>query len=381
VSTTHHELGGSRIQQTMLCPASVMMQRDFPNESSEAARRGSLRHEVAYHARTQGRPPEAYLDRMFEIDGVSMAVDRNVVHDTQVALAILADIERAFQPTDVLLEHPVQYAETIGVPNAGGTADAILINRDQNKLAVCDYKFGAYPVRAAKNPQLYGYAGGALESVCIPQGIQIDTVELHIIQPSRHGHDLYECDRDEVDQFMGAFKSAAELAYSEKPPFNPSELACRFCRAKDICPALNEGLSDDFDVIEPDADTLAKRYAEALVMSEAANRVRQEVYDQLAQGKPVTGYKLVAEYKPLEVWTDPTEVEDLMRRMRLTSDQMFRRKLASPKDVEVLFESGVIGRTQMRTLLRLAQPSLSKLIVVPQSDERPAVDARGDDLQ
>ena len=121
-----------------------------------------------------------------------------------------------------------------------GTADYLAIK--EGEAWVVDAKFGRNQVDADCD-QLKCYALGVFNEFGFDA--QLDTVHMTIVQP-RLGHiDTHTMrHRDLLKWGAEVLAPAAEAALGEKPPFNPGESQCRYCKAAPTCRALSQHIFD-----------------------------------------------------------------------------------------------------------------------------------------
>jgi len=169
----------------------------------------------------------------------------------------------------------------------GGTADAVLV--DGNHLHVIDLKTGRVLVEAENNKQLMTYALGVMRQFNAPVDI---TCTMHIFQP-RAGHSKWTVKGVDLVNHGHALVHAANLALSPDAPTNPSPDACKYCKAKTICPSMRQKVQDnarkDFATntkITPDMLDLAHLAAE---WSEAVITAAKK---QLTDGETISGWNL-----------------------------------------------------------------------------------------
>jgi hypothetical protein len=169
----------------------------------------------------------------------------------------------------------------------GGTADAVIV--DGNHLHVVDAKFGRVLVEAENNKQLMTYALGVMRQFNAPVDI---TCTMHIFQP-RAGHSKWTVSGADLVNHGHALVHAANLALSPDAPTNPSPDACKYCKAKTICPSMRQKVQDnarkDFATntkITPDMLDLAHLAAD---WSEAVITAAKK---QLTDGETISGWNL-----------------------------------------------------------------------------------------
>ena len=172
-------------------------------------------------------------------------------------------------------------------PALGGTADAVLV--DGNHLHVIDLKTGRVAVDAQDNKQLLTYALGAMRQLKAPSTIECT---MHIYQP-RVGHSKWTVSGNRLNLHGERLKEAAELALSGDAPTNPSPDACRYCKAKTICPSMREKVQEtarsDF---KPDTTVTPEMLDDAALVAAWADAVQSAAKEQLADGKSIQGWTM-----------------------------------------------------------------------------------------
>ena len=264
------------------CPASVMLSKDIPNESSQYAEEGTAAHRMAELDLTaffNGQPfndaeqseKEAIRSAYPEAPGYVGVYTNYVAELAKDAIYKAVEVRLPMTPIT-------------GEPDAFGTADCLIIAGDT--LHVVDLKYGAgVKVDAGQNAQLGMYALAALAELD-PDGMLYDVlnVKMHIVQPRMDNISTWEIDRRVLEEnFAVHMRRAASralhlvehpddlqvgypfLAMKNKPSggdfAEPSDKICRFCRAKAVCPILQkitvETLEQDFEDLES-VDTKAE---------------------------------------------------------------------------------------------------------------------------
>jgi len=192
-------------------------------------------------------------------------------------------------------------------PALGGTADAILV--DGNHLHVIDLKTGRVAVDANDNKQLLTYALGAMRQLKAP-----DTIEctMHILQP-RVGHSKRTVSGNYLNLHGRRLKEAAELALTGDAPTNPSPDACRYCKAKTICPSMREKVQEvarsDF---KPDTTVTPEMLDNAVLMAAWADAVQSAAKAQITEGKAIDGWTMRAGRKT-KFWKDEALVMEAFK--------------------------------------------------------------------
>lgn len=385
--TDHALLSPSAAHRWMRCPASVVLEQDYPETSSEYADRGTMMHEAA--ARLLNGEDWLKITGLShdEIDIVAEYVDR---------------VKEAAQNGVLFVEERVDFSEEIGVPDSFGTADALIISG--TRLEIHDLKTGrGVPVDAEDNEQLQLYALGALGAYELIY--PIETVKLCIHQPPLDNFTEWEIPVEELRKFqrrvvdaaadvLTAMNAAGEVdtdfdqSEFSKSFARPSDKACRFCAAKAKCLALSAQVSeatamdfddltdvpataDDLKTVTP--DRLASLFARVGLVENWCKAIREAVFAELSAGRDVPGYKLVEGRKGARQWADAAAAEAALKGMRLKQDEMYEMKLISPATAEKRRKGGLIGDRQWSKLETLITQKDGGPSVAPADDPRPAI--------
>jgi hypothetical protein len=169
----------------------------------------------------------------------------------------------------------------------GGTADAVLV--DGNHLHVIDLKTGRVPVEAENNRQLLTYAVGVMRKFNAPKDI---TCTMHIFQPMV-GHSSWTVDGARLIQHGVDLQQAATLALSYDAPTNPSPDACKYCRAKTICPSIRQKVQDNArKEFSTDTSVTPEMLDLAAIATSWAEAVQEAAKQQIKEMKPIEGWTL-----------------------------------------------------------------------------------------
>ena len=118
-----------------------------------------------------------------------------------------------------------------------GYVDCYLIQRNMNddkyQLDVFDYKTGYVTVyNAYKNTQLMIYALGILEK---HSDKEFDSINLHIIQPSRKINHSWNPSKEDLEELGIKMRNIYELVMNGKAETNGGESQCQYCKAREEC--------------------------------------------------------------------------------------------------------------------------------------------------
>jgi len=269
----HARLSASRTERFMACPGSVRLEAQMPYEPpGEAAAIGTHIHELSEKLLRGEELDSPDLDP----EHVAMAQEYANFVNTLVA-----------NPRKKLIEVNVDAGLKSLHPSLGGTADAVLVDGDH--LHCVDLKTGRVPVEAKDNKQLLTYALGVMRQFNAPATIQCT---MHIFQP-RAGHSKWTVSGMDLISHGLELKKAAELALSPDAPVIPSPDACKYCKAKIICPAMRQKVQDnarkDF---APDTSITPEMLDLAHLAADWSEAVINTAKQQLTNGATISGWNL-----------------------------------------------------------------------------------------
>jgi hypothetical protein len=434
VTAAHSKWSASGFEAMMLCPGKLTMEAGKADSTSVYAAEGTGAHQVLTWCLQRGVPASDYLGRELFLNkagrmveardaaGFTFTCDDDMVRHVQVTLDYVATL-MAMPGAVLLVDQRVNYSSYLGVPfdEAWGTLDVTVILPDE--VVTIDFKYGrGVEVKAEKNPQMSLYAGGVLQ-VLDAMGEKPARVRLVISQPRTSvAPSEWDCATEDLETWLrSTARSAVASAmnaerHQDAPGFRitylrPNDKSCKFCRAKATCPAardevaqtLRQGAApatpDEFDALvaeQPSADMEVEWLAAALkkvdYLEEWAAAIRAEAERRMFDGQSVPGFKLVAGKKGARAWSDPAQVEAMLKAMRLKTEDMYSLKLISPTAAEKLapaydktgklkpLKEGapepLIGPRQWPKLTALITQSSGKPHVAPADDARPAIEVK-----
>jgi hypothetical protein len=406
----HARLSPSGAHRWMACPGSVILEADFPDESSSYAREGTAAHELAALLLENGGNAVDYIDKKIAFEDNGETLHWLITDDMAEHVQTYVDYVRGeAEGKTLLVERKLPIEHMTGEKGATGTGDAVILDAVAREITVIDLKYGmGVRVDAEENPQALMYGSGALEKYDI--AVDFETVRVVIHQP-RLGHvsedrvtvlELREFE-DEVRNAASNCALAEEDAITGAGPgieefLNPGEKQCRFCRAKATCPALRASMAqlvasepatiDDFaeEFAAKKVDMLSEAQYLSWAMSNVGmvedwcKAVRAEVERRLLAGQTVEGYKLVEGRRGPRKWADEAEAEKVFKSFRLRQDEMYDMKLISPTSAEKLLKDQPKRWGKVENLIT---QSPGKASVAPATDKRPplAVTSVADDLR
>lgn len=397
----HAILSPSGADRWMQCAASVVVTAGREDEGNEYADEGTAAHHAAAEF-LSGRSVDVGLqvqvgeERFYPID------QDMIDHAKNYATNVRRIAGEGAQLLAVEVAVPIDHLTR--EEGATGTSDAVAITRDGAELQVHDYKYGMRGVSPERNRQLMHYASGALRLYAALEAADVERVRLVIHQPRvSEAPKEWDCSVDELRVFETEVKAAVakvELARGVVDNeelldgfFNPGEKQCQWCIAKPDCPHLARFVQDrvgaEFPVLAEGkhADAAAailegpaELPAEELATAAEATRliemwikaVRGEVERRLLAGQPVPRWKLVKGREGNRAWINETEVEALLKKMRLKHEVIYKSTLNTPPALEKLL--GKVSPKKWRSLEPYIKRAEGGISVAPESDARPAHD-------
>lgn len=413
----HALLSPSAAEKWMGCPGSLLLEKGEPDTSSEYADEGTAAHFLASESLTSGNHPATYIGRMIAVGTYGDDLQHYTGWEKDSPLdfkgshfAVGADMEA---PVNTYVQAVRKYAEGgalfieqrlpittwTGEPDAAGTSDAVVLTAD-GELIVVDLKYGMGElVSPENNKQLMIYALAAYEEFSLVGDIK--SVRLVIHQPRvHHAPQEWPVSLERLSAFGAEVQLRAKAAlecYNEGHEIlAPSDSACRWCKAKHKCPALDKlvtetvGASfDDLtktDVVGGLATAtgpvdLAQKLAACDLIEKWIKAVRGKVEAELFAGREVPGYKLVQGKKGARQWLNADDAETTLKSMRLKVEEMYDMKVISPTSAEKIFgDKGTAPSVKRWNKLQgLITQKDGGPSVAPESDKRPVyvVDVAG----
>lgn len=377
----HSVLSASGAHRWMECSASATLEQLFPDTESEAAKEGTLAHDLCelklrHYFETIDFGKQKYTRAVNKLKKDPLW-NNEMQGYTDEYLELVKNTALAFEhrPSHGI-EKRVYFGDyTLADPDDGvegyGTADCILIG--DGILHIIDFKYGkGVPVSAENNPQLSLYALGAYESYKILYPIK--TVFLSIVQPRIDNISTWRMSIDELLKWGEEVKEKAKLARSEDAPFNPGESQCRFCRAKAQCRArAAENVKLAFEVHKKPPLIGNDEVGEYLKQGEDVAKWLKDLQDyalaECLAGRSVSGWKAV-EGRGSREWTDMDKAfEKLITDGTAPEEMLYERKPLTLAQVEKL-----VGKTVFADSVgEYVEKKPGKPTLVKETDNREAI--------
>jgi hypothetical protein len=392
----------------MRCPGSVVLEAEYPDESSTYAREGSAAHELAALVlENKEDSAQPYVGKQVQFyDG-----DEEVLWPITQSMADHVDdyvklVREYAEGGTLMVEQRLGIGHITGEEGAKGTSDVVIVRGGE--LIVMDLKFGmGVKVDAQDNPQLQLYALGALNEFDMLGDFHTVTMVIH--QPRLNYVSEWSIPVQDLHEFGLSATAAANITRDAEDVLskngkldwmylNPGEKQCKFCKAKATCPALRAEITEvvggssaatlaDFAEFTPetvDMETgdnyLPIAMSKVELVEQWCKGVRAEVERRLLAGQKVDGFKLVEGKRGNRKWGSEADVEALFKSFRLRQDEMYDFSLISPTKAEKLFKENPKRWAKVQDLIT---QSTGKPSVAPATDKRQeiAVQSVADDFR
>jgi hypothetical protein len=371
-SRSHSQWSASATARNIRCPGALALESLCDQRESEAAAWGTACHEVAQACLDDQKDAAAFLDETKKVGDYEFEVDEEMVACAQEYIDYVRS--RMREKSRLYVERRFSL-ETLRPPfDAGGTCDAIVHDAETRHLEVIDLKTGrGVVVEATNNPQLRTYAIGAMLA---HSDIAVSTIQVTVVQPRAQHRDGRI--RSEMFTVADLIDWTAQLlvhmrrtraAYDEFQTIAGNRVkfdewaaahlrtgACTFCPAQGICPVFRrealaaadrtvqawfEDVSAPAPLAIPNQPALMSPEEIAHVLDglealeEWIRAVRSYALAAAQSGTKFSGWALYDKIGR-RAWAadEKTVVKDLKTVVKMTDDQIWVKKLASPAQVE-----------------------------------------------
>lgn len=398
----HALFAPSSAHRVASCPASLLLNLREPDREIIEAAEGTVAHYVAEVCASQDRDPEEFLGQVFNSDllddpeeeivsskGFDITVDDEMVAGVGAYLEYISplpgqhfvetrvDISPWCPPVyvrDELGDFIYERGERLTEPQKGTCDHAAAQYR---KLIITDLKYGRVRVDAERNEQLVMYALGFINEWDWMYDFQ--EVVIRIAQPRLDHFDVWVTTKAELLAIGEWLKERFTLALEPKPPFGPSEKACRFCKVLYKCEANRKFLyehrvmmlDDDDDIEFCDDDELAQLWLRKSMYESRMKAVSNYLHRKIADHEFVPSLKLVGGRKS-RYFADEEGAEEYLLECGVAADKLRPpAEMISPNQAEKLLR----GQAK-KGLSDFIKSKPGKPCLVSIDDKRPALAAQ-----
>ena len=356
----HALLSASGAHRWMNCTPSALLESQFPDTTSGAAKEGTLAHEMA----------EAKLQHLFNTQDYRKAkltrtlnkIKKDELYqpemdgytDDYVAYVRKSAMEFEKSPY-IAIEKRLDL--TAYIPDGFGTADCVMIG--ERTLHIIDLKYGkGVPVSAEDNPQLMIFA--------------IDTVKISIVQPRIDNTNSSAYSVTLLRDWGEDVKELANIAIKGEGEYTPGDW-CRFCRARQQCRArADKNIELAFEVNKKPPLITNEEVGEYLRKGEDVAKWLSELQDyalaECLAGRDVDGYKAV-EGRGSRSWTNMDAAFEAIIEEGTNEAMLYERKPLTLAQVEKLMGKAHFEDVAGEYVIK----NPGKPTLVPSTDKRQAI--------
>lgn len=320
----HSKRGASGADRWLNCPGSVnLTEKYYANKgwsaeqiqrsASWAADEGTAAHTIMALCLENDVDSWEYGGAIVVVGEREFEVDPEMVEGVQICIDLVRKLveEYAEQGARVYVEKGLQSAFD---EDGYGTPD-ILILVPGVKLIIIDFKYGRGIVVEPDSAQTRYYGALGLENL-EGEASNLEDVDLWICQP-RIWHRNGKCrrfstKRTDIEKWFHGTVLPGMQATRDPDAHLEVGSWCRFCPARDICPAVQKDLSKldpDLDPTYLTGDELGALLAKKTVFLKLFEGLEKEAFKRLRTGDSVDGKKLVRK-KANRVFRDKITKED-----------------------------------------------------------------------
>lgn len=368
----HALLSASGAHRWMNCTPSAVLESQFPDTTSEAAKEGTLAHEMA----------EAKLQHLFNTQDYRKAkltrtlnkIKKDELYQSEMDgytddyVAYIRKAAMEFEKTPYIAIE-MRLDLTAYIPDGFGTADCVMIG--EKTLHIIDLKYGkGVPVSAEDNPQLMIYALGALEAYKML--FAIDTVKISIVQPRIDNTNSSACSVTLLREWGEDVKELANIAIKGEGEYTPGDW-CRFCRARQQCRArADKNIELAFEIDKKPPLITNEEVGEYLRKGEDVAKWLSELQDyalaECLAGRDVDGYKAV-EGRGSRSWTNMDAAFEAIIEEGTNEAMLYERKPLTLAQVEKLMGKAHFEDVAGEYVIK----NPGKPTLVPSTDKRQAI--------
>lgn len=357
VIRAHARFAPSSAQRIFDCPASLLLNEQEPDSENYEAAEGTVAHHLGETCLLSGKDPETFLGMTF--DSGDLDADYDEEQHSSKGFAITVDDEMVTGVNEYLdyvmrlpgchfVEQRVNVSPWCPIPDQFGTCDHAAAS--YKKLVITDFKYGRIFIEPEHNLQLIMYALGFINEW--DWLYDFDEVVIRIAQPRVMNFSTWVTSKAELLAIGEKIKKRFALALSKKPPFGPSEKACRFCKVQYKCRANHDFLYHqrvmllddvDGDFVEDDLSMMSLEELSAVWLRKSMydkrmGAIADFLHTKIANDEFVPGLKVVAG-KKARYFTSDIDAEMLLLDAGIKPDKLYSKpEFISPHAAEKLLK-------------------------------------------
>lgn len=368
----HALLSASGARRWLNCTPSAVLESQFPDTTSEAAKEGTLAHELAeaklrYYVDSKSFNKRKLTTRTNKLKKDPLWQNEMDGYTDAYVDAIKQDALQFKNAPYFAIEERLDLSEYI--PGGFGTADCIMIGDDL--LHVADFKYGkGVPVAAENNEQLQLYALGAY--LKYRTLFAFSKVKISIVQPRIDNNSTWELPLTDLLGFGETVKASSEVAIKGEGEYIAGDW-CRFCRARSQCRArAEENIKLAFETNKKPPLITNEEVGKYLIQGEDVAKWLKDLQDyalaECLAGKEVQGWKAV-EGRGSREWTDMDKAFATIIENGTPEEMLWERRPLTLAQIEK-----VLGKKEFATQVsELVIKKPGKPTLVKKSDKRKAI--------
>lgn len=408
----HAHWSSSATARNWTCAGALAMETISPDDKESIhAARGTAAHTIAERAIRAGEDCDAYEGQIINTTSHEIEIDKELVDSAQVYvdyvnnLIMPPDDKGDASDGDSWWAVEQKYSMAILNPpfDAGGTTDFMHANFITRTLEIADFKNGMMGVEVNGNKQ--GRSYGVLGLINLPPEIaaRIDKVKVTIVQPrAPHPDGVIRSEEFHVADLVGWAGELLKAMHRSRAAWDAFHALdgqrasfdawcstyltpgnCVFCRAEATCPALKakamtiipetlKAFFEDPDSPQPtfvaNAPDLMnavelERILDGLELLEGWVKAVRGHAHNLAERGTKFDHWVLGEKISNRAWAadEAKVVADLKSVVKLTDEQIYKRKLASPAQVEKIIGAKRKGEISNMTHRRVTGTNLASV--------------------
>lgn len=407
----HARLAPSGAKRWMACPGSVEFTKDIPDTDSPAAKEGTDAHFVLEYCLKNKVQPQTLVGKDLS------DTDRHIIFTVNQEMAVAVDtvlqtINQRYMTHkqnggEVFKVHSELkvFPSRLGRFDIEGTADVIIETDAYNE--VIDLKYGKGVLVESRDPQLFIYGIGAIDTLGLDEQLALITT---VVQPRAEHPEgkvrstAYE--PNDIIVFADAVLKAAKATDDPNAPRIPGEEQCRFCSGKGTCPEVADKALKAAQAVFEDISSTNTSEIQQNVLREPqslspeqvrmilenaplikswVSAVEEFAKEQMLAGKTIPGFKLIAGRRSRNWDIKDDKLEELMRSMKrtdrkkITLDDIYTRKMRTPAGMEKALK-GLLTKTNWDKIKAHIVVSDGAPQIAPETSDKPPLKIKAEDV-
>lgn len=389
MSNTHAKLSPSGASRWLTCAGSVALidkAKPAVYEASIYASEGTVAHEIGELVLKKERELSSFLGEEMQADGFKIVVSQEMLDAVGVYVDYCNTKQKEFgSRMRVEVKSSLKHLRVPGLD--GGTADCVLINKENLTIEVIDYKHGAgETVEVQENWQLMQYALGVLyvTDICVWDNwtVEMTIVQPRVFHPAGSVHTAILQSEELIAWQNDILIPGAKATHVKNAPLVPSKAGCRWCPVKGDCPKIYEVVQEvavkEFNAL-PNPELLTafqkiKILDNAKLLTNFVGDVKKQVQAEITAGNTEysDAYKLVRARKQRKFTAEAKDLDFSNLHTHLTHDEIFKTEMRGLGEIEKALKAK-IGKEFKAIMEPLTETPEGGVVLAAFTDKRPDV--------